>query len=166
MVSKMTPISNPRERSLVDVERSVVNQTSSATNYWIEVGWKTNLSDAIWRARYEAGISQSELAERLGTTQSEISKIERGKDIKLSRYVQIMVALGKVPTVPEFIPLDVAVRAVKENPRVPLTREGLWPESLLPQEQPDATEANLAPDPPAPADPSKINPRPKRKRAA
>ena len=52
----------------------------------------------IKAAREAAGISQTELAERIGTTRQQIGKYESGnQDMTLNRLVQIAVALGVDP---------------------------------------------------------------------
>ena len=52
----------------------------------------------IKAAREAAGISQTELAERIGTTRQQIGKYETGEqDMTLKRLVQIAAALGIEP---------------------------------------------------------------------
>ena len=49
-------------------------------------------------AREAAGISQAELAERIGTTRQQIGKYETGEqDMTVARLVQIATALGVEP---------------------------------------------------------------------
>lgn len=52
----------------------------------------------IKAAREAAGISQTELAKRIGTTRQQVSKYEADKqDMTLKRLVQIAAALGVEP---------------------------------------------------------------------
>ena len=52
----------------------------------------------IKAAREAAGISQTELAERIGTTRQQIGKYETGEqDMTVARLVQIATALGVEP---------------------------------------------------------------------
>ena len=57
---------------------------------------KLNLSDKIRNARIAEGISQSELAKRINTSQSVISRIENSSydRFSLSTVVKVAVALG------------------------------------------------------------------------
>lgn len=52
-----------------------------------------HLFQDIPRMRQEAGLSQNELAELIGTTQACISRWENARDIKLSTLARIAVAL-------------------------------------------------------------------------
>ena len=57
---------------------------------------KNNIIATIVKARKKQGLSQKELAEMLGTTQSVISRIENGlsKNITLDYLMKIICALG------------------------------------------------------------------------
>lgn len=60
-------------------------------------GSADSLSRLIHDARVEAGLSQAELAGRVGTTQSAISRWERGHDEpRLSTVVSVLAACGLV----------------------------------------------------------------------
>ena len=55
----------------------------------------TTVGQNIRRVRETAGLTQSDLARMIGSTQSQIGKYERGvQDMSLSRLVQIAEALG------------------------------------------------------------------------
>jgi len=50
--------------------------------------------------RIEAGLTQEDLAEQIGCTQSEISRIEKGeRAIKVDRLLKLAAALGVEPAV-------------------------------------------------------------------
>lgn len=56
------------------------------------------LLETLIAAREEAGLTQVELAARLGTTQSFISKCERGeRRLDVVEFVQLVEAMGEEP---------------------------------------------------------------------
>lgn len=57
------------------------------------------LANALKLARARAGLSQSELARRVGITFQQIQKYERGSNrVVFSRFVELCDALGTTPT--------------------------------------------------------------------
>jgi predicted transcriptional regulator len=52
------------------------------------------LRERLHEARQHAGLSQTDLAERIGMTQAGVSRIERGADPKLSTLEHYVAALG------------------------------------------------------------------------
>jgi DNA-binding XRE family transcriptional regulator len=55
---------------------------------------QTRVEMTLAELRRETGYTQADLAEKLGITQSAISQIERGDDVKLSTLRAIVEALG------------------------------------------------------------------------
>jgi transcriptional regulator with XRE-family HTH domain len=52
----------------------------------------------IRKVRYESGLTQTQLADMVGTTQSMIGKYERGEiDLSLIRFIEIAIALKTAP---------------------------------------------------------------------
>ena len=57
--------------------------------------WEEYNAEILREARKEAGITQSELAERIGADKSYISKVEHGKTVPtVSSFYRIVAALG------------------------------------------------------------------------
>lgn len=57
--------------------------------------WEEYNADILREARKEAGITQAELADRIGADKSYISKIEHGKTVPtVSSFYRIVAALG------------------------------------------------------------------------
>ncbi len=54
---------------------------------------KVNLATAIKRLREKTGVTQTELAQKMGSNQSRIAKMERG-DATVDLYVRALAALG------------------------------------------------------------------------
>jgi ribosome-binding protein aMBF1 (putative translation factor) len=72
------------------------------------VGQDFDLGQLIYDLRSEAGLSQRELAERMGTTQSVISRLEEGGGAKnrLDTLARVATALGRhlIVSFPEEVP--------------------------------------------------------------
>jgi len=58
-------------------------------------GRKLSTAVALYHAREEAGLTQSELAQRAHTTQATIARIERGDNVSFDKLDDIARALGK-----------------------------------------------------------------------
>lgn len=59
-----------------------------------------NVGDRIRSARITAGMTQAQVAEKIGSTQSMIGQYERGEvDMSLSRLITIMQAVGVGPEI-------------------------------------------------------------------
>ena len=69
------------------------------------------LGQLIYDFRTQAGLSQNALAERMGTTQSVISRLEEGggANNRLDTLARVAAALGRhlVITFPEQVPTDI-----------------------------------------------------------
>lgn len=63
---------------------------------WDNFDLQYEIADLLIRVRSEAGFSQSELAKRVGTTQSAIARMESGKTIpRLESIQKVARACGK-----------------------------------------------------------------------
>ena len=66
--------------------RKLYDEEAAKKEIWLQLA----------EARIEAGLTQAELAERLGTTQSQVSRMERqGEDISIGTLRRYVSALGK-----------------------------------------------------------------------
>ena len=73
------------------------------------VGRRRELIDELVRARQESDLSQSEIATRMGTTQSAVARLESGQlDARLSTLERYAAALGRT--------VDWQVRPSEESP--------------------------------------------------
>ncbi|QBO36565.1 XRE family transcriptional regulator [Periweissella cryptocerci] len=60
---------------------------------------KLETAVALYKAREAAGLTQAELAEKAGTTQATIARIERGDNVSFEKMAQLAQAMGKKLTV-------------------------------------------------------------------
>ena len=72
---------------------SDIRRPSSAA---LEEGFSAAIETGLWlpALRCEAGLTQEQLAERLGVTQSWVSQIETQTDVRLSTLTAYIAALG------------------------------------------------------------------------
>jgi DNA-binding transcriptional regulator YiaG len=61
-----------RQAALTDAEREIYNSA------YREAGWAMELAELVYRTRTEAGLTQTELAAAMGTSQSAIAAWENG----------------------------------------------------------------------------------------
>lgn len=91
---------------------SDVKGSRSAPTDEVRVGIEQDLAlgQLIYDLRTEAGLSQRELAERMGTTQSVISRLEEGGGARnrIDTLARVATALGRhlVVSFPETVPAD------------------------------------------------------------
>lgn len=81
-----------------------------STTARVSVGQDLALGQLIYDLRSEAGLSQRELADRMGTTQSVISRLEEGGGARnrIDTLARVATALGRhlVVSFPEELPAD------------------------------------------------------------
>lgn len=53
-----------------------------------------NIGEAIRLARKECNLTQEQLGERMGVQRAQVSKIESGKDVKMSTFIKAIKAMG------------------------------------------------------------------------
>jgi transcriptional regulator with XRE-family HTH domain len=83
---------------------------AQSTEVRVGVGHDLALGQLIYDLRTGAGLSQRELAERMGTTQSVISRLEEGGGAKnrIDTLARVAEALGRhlIVSIPETVPAE------------------------------------------------------------
>ena len=78
-----------------DLEQEFGPFGSQGWNKAVEKAWEEYNADILLQARKKAGMTQSEVAKRIGATKSYISRIERGKIVPtVASFYRIVSALG------------------------------------------------------------------------
>jgi transcriptional regulator with XRE-family HTH domain len=90
---------------LGDVVRALVSESDEGARGYLKQSWLSSTLDALIQVRRAAGLTQAQVAERLGTTQSAVARLERDADggISLRRFVDYAIACGMVPSSVRFV---------------------------------------------------------------
>ena len=89
-----------------EFERQFGPKGSPGWNAAVERAWERYNADLLMKARKDAGLTQEELANRLGVDKGYISRVERGlTEPMVSTFYRLAAALGvRVDLVPEGAP--------------------------------------------------------------
>ncbi len=92
-------------RTLDDLLKDHVHSTTDDVDEYLKEKWLLAAIRTLVKSRIQAGLTQRQVAETLGTTQSAIARLEAGNDIKLSRLWDYLHACGHVPSDIASLPL-------------------------------------------------------------
>lgn len=113
------PIDTACEGStLMDLEREVLEESEESAREYLRQGWISSAMGELRAARRKAGLTQQVIADRLGTTQSAIARLERDHDCSLSlrRYIDYLIACDVLPLDIETAPLAAVREYALTNP--------------------------------------------------
>ncbi len=89
--------------SLKKIKKELNNDKKFKEKYYDNSDLYFSVSKNVLNARLKAGLTQSELAKRLNTKQSSISRLERGKELpSLNFLLKIAEVLGMKISAPRF----------------------------------------------------------------
>jgi transcriptional regulator with XRE-family HTH domain len=91
---------------------------------YLRAGFLSSSVDALFQARQRAGLTQDDVAKRLGTKQPAIARWEGDTEgsISLRRYVDLALASDAVPLI-VLVPKDDVVEFIHANPSAPRTAD-------------------------------------------
>ena len=112
---------------------------------WLVSTWYSDLVSQAIGARTHAGLTQKDIAERIGTTQSAIARLENDLDAKVGagRLVRYLIACGVVPTA-DAIPLNDALAHLTDAPSSDLRLSNFMSDRDDLQGNPDVVAAKPA----------------------
>lgn len=122
-------------------KRIEASQTAAANSpYRVQVELKEGVANAVWEAMQQKGVSQTELARRLGKSKPYVSKLlAGGQNLTLESLAQLSGALGcevKVEIAPRWTrPQLVSPRTIvaqsQSAPFKPVPKSQMTPKTLL-----------------------------------
>ncbi|MGH2496709.1 MAG: helix-turn-helix domain-containing protein [Ktedonobacteraceae bacterium] len=100
-------------------------QGNGFTREYLKAGFLASAVDELFRARRQAGLTQSQVAEKMQTKQAAIARLEADVDgsMSLHRYVDFALACGMIPFDIKLVPLEAIRDFIIENPQAQHTQE-------------------------------------------
>ncbi len=94
------------------------------TQAYLRAGFLTSAVDALFHARRRAGLTQGDVAQRLGTKQPAIARWEADTEgsMSLRRYVDVALACDAVPLI-MLAPKQSVLTYIRANPEAPRTAD-------------------------------------------
>jgi transcriptional regulator with XRE-family HTH domain len=109
--------------TLEDSARESVEESEESAKVYLRESWLAATMAMLSRARWAAKLTQAEVAERLGTTQSSVARLERADDTTFGRFWEYLYACGVVPLELETVPFDDLREYVHQQPGADRTAE-------------------------------------------
>jgi DNA-binding XRE family transcriptional regulator len=91
-------------RDIFDYHKEKVNGDPAYKAAYDALGSEFSVAEALIHARVEAGLTQAEVAARLGVTQPAVARMESGRNISLKSVARYAGAIGR-PITLEVMPV-------------------------------------------------------------
>jgi len=114
---------DPVVGTLTDGVRHLLAEEGVEAREFLRASFLTSAVDTLWHARREAGLTQSQVAEALGTRQSAVARMEADTSgsMSLHRYVDYCMACGVLPFDFELESIDRLREFAQASPELPRT---------------------------------------------
>jgi transcriptional regulator with XRE-family HTH domain len=109
--------------TLEDSAREYVEESEESAKVYLRESWLAATMAILHRARWATNLTQAEVAERLGTTQSAIARLERADDTTFGRFWEYLYACGVVPLELETVCFEDLREYVRRQPGADRTVE-------------------------------------------
>ncbi len=134
-----------------DYIRALLLESDATADAYLRESWIASVFALLRDTRRAAGMSQQQLADRLGMKQSAIARLEGAEDTKLSTVWKYLAACGKAAADLEAVPLERLRAFALANPGAPRTAPAVKPGTLRwildasPARRPDRTTPGTVP---------------------
>jgi transcriptional regulator with XRE-family HTH domain len=102
--------------TIADMARESVEESEESAKGFLRESWRAHTMATLYRARWAANLTQAEVAESLGTTQSAIARLERAEDTSLRRFWDYLYVCGVSPLWVETVPFSELREYVRQQP--------------------------------------------------
>jgi transcriptional regulator with XRE-family HTH domain len=120
-------------KTYAEVARTFLSEGNERASVFLEQQWLSGATALLRQCRREAGLTQAEVAERMGTTRAVVARLERDTrgHFTLRRFVDYLMACGVQPFQIEVAPTEDLVAFLRDDPEVDRTAVALaeWKES-------------------------------------
>lgn len=110
---------------LNELTLEVLQESEESANAYLVQSWLSAAMEKLWDARRHAGLTQNDVAQRLGTKQPAIARLEKDDEgrVSLRRYVEYALACGLLPLDITLEPADKLREYALDNPDAPMTQK-------------------------------------------
>lgn len=125
MMAKMADAGGDLARS--DLERKILAESEEGAREYLLQTWFYHAMEAVHAARLRNDLTQAEIAERMGTTQSAVARLENAHigNFSLDRFLHYAWECGVAPLDLEFVPTQRLRQYALEEPSAPRTAQAL-----------------------------------------
>lgn len=111
----------------MSLEQQVLAESAQSAGHYIRSTWFYRAMEAVRDVRVRSGLTQHEVASRLGTTQSAVARLENAHrgNFSLDRFLEYAWACGAGPLDFGYVPADELREYVYQHLRAPRTTEAL-----------------------------------------
>lgn len=104
--------------TIEDSIRELLSSDNEAARAYLKESFLSEAILALFHARRDAGLTQAQLAARLGVKQPTIARLERdfSGSVTLRRYVEVALACGVIPLDLALVPVEQLKRFVLDDP--------------------------------------------------
>lgn len=115
-------------RTTTDLIRELLETDGESARHYLRESWLAGVFGLLRSSRRAAGLTQQELADKLGVKQSAIARLERAGDTKLSTVWNYLAACGQAPAEIETVLLSQLRAYALADPAAPRTAPevGTW----------------------------------------
>ncbi|MEJ7762336.1 MAG: helix-turn-helix domain-containing protein [Thermomicrobiales bacterium] len=111
--------------TIADLVRESLAENDESAHAYLRESWVAGTMAILRATRRRAGLTQDEVAARMGNRQPHIARLERADDAKLSTIWEYLYACGETPLAIETVIVERLRAFVHACPDAPATKENV-----------------------------------------